>query len=70
MSDGTESLLGKKSLNPNASLSLPSYIKIAKLRIGFEKNRSYPGLFYLSHFKLFDSNGGMIWTCGDDWATD
>ena len=70
MSDGTESLLGKKHLEPNTSFSLPSNIKIAKLRGGFEKSQDYPGLFSLTQFELYDSNGGLIWTFGDNKLID
>jgi len=64
MSYGTESLLGNKDDESNASLSLPADIKIAKLRSGFEEDKHYPGLFYLTQFELFNSNGGLIWKCG------
>jgi len=65
MSDGTESPLlgGHLSFFSNKSYSLPSDIKIAKLRSGFAKAKRYPGLFYLAQFELYDSNGGLFWTC-------
>ena len=55
MSDGSESkLLGNKMMEPNLSFSLPSNIKIAKLRSGFGKNPNYPGLYDLVQFELSD----------------
>ena len=64
MSDGTESLLGKLGCEPNKKFSLPSNIKIAKLRAGFLEILSIPGVFWLAKLELFDSNGGLIWKCG------
>jgi len=70
MSDSTESLFSRQDRKPNVSFSLPSNIKIAKLRGGFEKSQDYPGLFSLTQFELYDSNGGLIWTFGDNKLID
>jgi len=64
MNDGTESMLCKKDCEPNKSFIIPSDIKITKLRSCLYEIPNDPGLFYVTQFELFDSNGGLILKCG------